>query len=65
MDRYVPGAVPELLHLTEAAYLEAERAGKALNDVLCDDCPDPGLCAAEGACGREGFDAPDLWDRVS
>lgn len=34
----------------EALYEHAEREGKRLNDLLCPECPDPGLCAAEREC---------------
>lgn len=41
-----------LADAAEAAYDEAERAGVRLDSILCADCPDPGLCAAEGECPR-------------
>jgi len=39
--------------ITEEEYAHAEREGKRLNDLVCIDCPDPALCAAEGECPRD------------
>ena len=41
------------LDAEDLEYARAEREGKRLNDLLCVDCPDPGLCGAEGECPRE------------
>lgn len=54
--------------LTEEEYARAERAGMILDSILCADCPDPGLCAAQAECdGRAEAaltDGPTLpeWD---
>jgi hypothetical protein len=34
----------------EAAYVRAEREGMRLDSLLCPECPDPALCAAEREC---------------
>jgi len=38
----------------EACYERAERLGRALDNLLCVECPDPGLCAAEAECCAGG-----------
>ena len=42
----------DVLDCLDDVMAEAEREGKRLSDRLCDDCPDPGLCAAEANCPR-------------
>lgn len=51
----------------EAAYERAERAGMRLDSLLCAECHDPALCAAERECAldaHDGFHAAELaaWD---
>jgi hypothetical protein len=49
------------LDAVELHYVIAERAGMRLDSVLCPECPDPGLCAAEGECiGRASHPGLDV-----
>jgi hypothetical protein len=55
MNRYPsPAPVPGEELDAERAMVVAEREGKLLNDRLCAECPDPGLCGAERSCVPEG-----------